>query len=361
MVKVCSRCILDSNFPNITFDSNGVCNYCKGYERQNLRTPVNIQENNKLDAVINKIRGRGKRYDCIIGASGGRDSSYCLYLLKKWNLRPYVFCCDIGMNSEIANNNLRKICNKLDFDLNVYTVDNDEYCDLQKSFFKASIPAVDAPQDHAIFTQLDTCAYENDIKYIFTGSSFRTEGPIPSEWSCANDPTFIRDIQKKFGEINLEKFPLYNPFDFKRFLSKRMKRVNPLNHIEYILSDVDRILETELDWVNYGGHHFDSIITRWLHAYYLPVKFGIDKRGTDYSVLIRSGQLTRDEALSKMEEEFYSAEQETEDRAFIMNRLNLSGDEMESYLTAPPKLNSDYRHQPVYMRILNFLTRPRGI
>lgn len=357
MTFVCSKCILDLSFPNIHFDNQGVCNYCKEYNGLDQIYAINSVNKSKLESLINKIKSaeKSKEYDCILGVSGGRDSSYCLYLLKKWGLRPLAFTCDIKMNSDIANNNIKNVCTRLDVDLNTYTVDDNEYCDLQKSFFLASVPAIDTPQDHAIFTQLYRTAYENDIKYIFTGSSFRTEGPIPSEWSHPRDATFIKDIQRKFGTVKLKKYPLDNPVHWVKYRKKGMVRIDPLNYLEYIHNDVDMVLKNELGWEYYGGHHFESILTRWLHAYYLPVKFDIDKRVTDYSVLIRSNQLTRNEALKKMRESFYPADLEIKDRKFIMDRLDFDLEEMETLIEAPKKSNFDYRHNPMYVKILRLI------
>ena len=249
----------------------------------------------------------------------------------------------------------------LDIDLLTVVVDWKEFKDLQKSFFKASIPAIDTPTDHAIITTLYNYAYYHNIRYIFSGSSLRTEGQIPSEWSNHYDEKFILDIQKKFGTIPLKNFQIRYLSDLVKYRFSGMTVIQPLNYIRYVHSEIMPVLEKELGWQYYGGHHFESIFTRWAFAYYLPKKFGIDKRVTDYSILICSGQMTREEALHNMKKSIYSIEQEKEDRRYIMNKLELSEDDMNAILSAPPKRNFDYAHHSKYVGMLYWVAGPRHI
>jgi N-acetyl sugar amidotransferase len=363
MEKICSKCILDSRFPRITFDRNDICNICHQYERKDAKFSLNGSRKLSFDRFIKKIKneGKNKEYDSIIGVSGGRDSTYCLYLLKKWGLNPLAVHYDNNMNSKIAAENIKNACNKLDIDLYTFVVDWDEFKDLQKSFLKASVPSVDIPTDHAFVSVLYNYCIKNNIKYIFNGSSFRTEGLIPSEWSLHNDEKFIQDIQKKFGSIPLKNFPMRHFSDLIKYRLSGLTVVLPLYHMRYVHSEIMPILEEELGWQYYGGHHFESIFTRWAFAYYLPVKFNIDKRTTDYSALIRSGQMTREDALQKMKESIYSQEQEREDRRYIMNKLELSDDDMIAIFAAPPKNNFEYAHYSNYLRGLYSLAGPRHI
>jgi len=356
MLISCSRCILDSSFPDISFDSEGVCNYCKSYEKLDKKFSLNEENNEKLKITIEKIKneGKGKEYDSILGVSGGRDSTYVLYLLKKWGLNPLAVHFDNNMDSKIAAENIKNACLKLDVDLHTFVVDWDDYKDLQNAFLKASVPSVDIPMDHAFVSVLYDFAYTNKIKYIFTGYTFRGEGPIPQKWT-RNDPCFIKDIHTKFGKRKLEKYPLMRIKDKIKYRLWGLTTISPLNYVDFNYADLMPLLEKELGWRWYGGHHFECIFTRWAFAYYLPTKFNIDKRITDYSVLIRSGQLTRNEAIQKMKEIHYSADQEREDRRYIMNKLGLSDPEMEEILKAPVKMNSNYCQNPFFLKMLDSL------
>jgi N-acetyl sugar amidotransferase len=359
----CARCILDSTFPHISFDAQGICNYCHSYNKSDKKFPLEPATEKRLMNIVEKIQkeGRNKEYDCIQGVSGGRDSTYCLYLLKQWGLRPLAVHYDNNMDSKIAADNIKNACRKLDIDLHTFVVDWEEFKDLQRSFFKASVPSVDVPTDHAFSTVLYNFTYDNEIKYIFSGAAFRTEGYIPRDWSLNGDEKFIHDIHKKFGTIPLKNFPIRHFSDLLRYRKAGITVIQPLNYITYEYHHTMPILENELGWQYYGGHHFESIFTRWAFAYYLPKKFGIDKRGTDYSVLIRSRQMTREDALMKMKESIYSPEQEREDRRYIMNKLDLAPDEMDSIVQAPPKSNYEYAHISNYERILRNVLGPRHL
>lgn len=262
------------------------------------------------------------------------------------------------MDSQIASENIKKACTKLDVDLYTYVLDKDEFKDLQRSFLFASVPSIDIPTDHAFVTELYRLALEKNIKYVFSGSSFRTEGPGSIEWSLHNDEKFIYDIQDRFGTVQLKKFPIRTLSEVLKWKCHGIREIRPLYHMDYRLGAVDHLLEMELGWKYYGGHHFESIFTRWSFAYLLPHKFGVDKRLTDYSVLVLSNQLSREEAFERMNQSIYSSEQEKEDRQYIANKLALSTDEMDTIVNAPPKKNFDYAHHPGWYRLLYYLASP---
>lgn len=328
----------------------------------NLKYSSNDEKSSILPSLIQKVKndGRSKEYDSIIGLSGGRDSTYCLYLLKEWGLNPLAVHFDNNMDSKIAVQNIKNACRKLDVDLHTFVVDWEEYKDLQMAFFKASIPAIDAPLDHAIISTLFQYAYDNKISYIISGGYFRGEGPIPREWSCI-DADFIRDVYKKHGKLSLKKYPIRSFFQQLQYRLNGLTTIHPLNYLNFAYRDAMQLMERELNWQWYGGHHFESIFTRWAFGYYLPTKFGIDKRGTDFSALIRSGQMTKDEAMAKMNDVFYSADQEKDDRRYIMNKLEISDSMMDDILSAPPRKNSDYAHSSQYIRIIRNLIGPKQI
>jgi len=359
----CRKCILDEDFPRISFDSQGICNYCHSYEENDTKFQLTEHNTRNFFKIIDTVKDAGKsnEYDCILGVSGGRDSTYCLYLLKKWGLRPLAVHFDNNMDSKIAAENIKNACSKLDIDLHTFVVNWDEFKDLQRAFLFASVPSVDMPTDHAFVTTLYREAFERNIKYIFNGASFRTEGPIPPEWSLHGDERFILDIHKKFGSIPLKEFPLRKFSELLKYRLWGLKIILPLFHLSYRHAEIMPILEEKLGWKYYGGHHFESIFTRWAFAYYLPEKFGIDKRVSDYSTLVRSGQLTRKEAQEHMTEVIYSAQQEREDRRYIMNKLELLQDDMEKIMGSPRKSNFSYQHYSKFRRGMNAFGGPRYI
>jgi len=362
MIQTCCRCILDSQFPQISFNDDGVCSYCLAYEKRDKKFAINEKNTQKLMNLVKRIKewGRDKEYDCIIGVSGGRDSTYCLYLLKQWGLHPLAIHFDNNMDSKIAAQNIKNACTILDIDLHTFVVDWEEYKDLQVAFLRASVPSVDVPMDHAFQSILYRYCWENEFKYIFNGETFRGEGPIPKQWTC-NDLPFFLDIHKKFGKKPLKNYPVRKRFDLLKYRLKGIVQIKPLNYVHFTYDQIMPLLEKELKWSYYGGHHFECIFTRWAFAYYLPVKFGIDKRVADYSVLIRSGQMTREQAVKKMQESIYPPGQEREDRRYIMSKLELNDSDMEEILNSPPKRNSEYAHHSTYFRILNTLLSPRQI
>jgi len=355
--KICSRCILDSGVPGIQFDAQGVCDFCKIHNEMEKEFPLNELGQQKLNQLIDKIKARGKnkKYDCVAGISGGTDSTYNLYMAKKMALRPLAVHFDNGWNSDIAINNMRNAVTKLGVDLKTITCDWEEFKDLQISFLKASVPDVERTTDIAIFSTLYRVAAKEGIEYIIIGNSFRTEGTIPTGWGYG-DGKYIKSVHKIFGNTELKSFPNLTIFDlFYYALVKRIKIVRPLNYMDYRKEDVKKLLEKELGWKYYGGHHFESIITRFVGGFLCPKKFNIDKRKVEYSALVRSNQMTRDEALRKIKEEPYPEDEVRKDIEYVAQKLGLSKDAFQDLLSRPPKTFLDY---PTYYPIIKTLRVP---
>lgn len=343
--KICSRCILDSSVPGIEFDERGICDYCKLQDEMEKRNPLNEIGQQKLNGMIEEIKSKGKnkKYDCILGISGGTDSTYILYMAKKLGLRPLVVHLDNGWNSEIAVSNMRNAVTKLDVDLKTVTCDWEEFKDLQIAFLKASTPDVEIPTDHAITAVLYRVAAEEDIHYIVQGHSFRTEGKNPVLWSY-EDWRYIKNVYKKFGKTTrLKNFPKLSLLDyFYYFFIKKIKELRLLYFLDYRKKEAKKILKDELGWRDYGGKHYESIYTRFIQSYLLPKKFNIDKRKVYFSALIHSSQMTRDEALEKIKEPPISKEQAREDKKYVIKKLGLTEEEFEEILSAEPKTFLDY-------------------
>lgn len=343
--KICNKCILDTSVPDIRFDDNGECNYCKIHDEFEKKYPLNELGQQKIYEMIEKIklRGKNKQYDCVVGLSGGTDSTYCLYLAKKWGLRPLAVHFDNGWNSEIAVNNIKKAITKLDVDLETLVMDWGEFKDLQISFLKASVPDIEIPTDIGIYATLYRIAHEENIPSIINGHSFRTEGTTPPGWTYM-DGRYIESVQKEFGKIKLKHFPNLKIYNLLRHIFiDGIREFRPLEYIDYDKNEAGKILEKELGWIYYGGHHFESIYTRFLASYILIKKFGIDKRKVSFSAQIRSGKMTRQEALTKIKENPYPEDLINEDKIYVIKKLGLTKEEFDKIMLFPPKSFLDYQ------------------
>jgi N-acetyl sugar amidotransferase len=302
IVRVCSRCIYDENTPGISFDEEGVCNYCRSHEQLDREYPTGAEGEKRLRALADEIRenGKKKKFDCIIGVSGGCDSSYLLYIAKeKLGLRPLAVHFDNTWNTRIAVENLQRVLKKLDIELWTYVMDNREFSDMASSFLKASVPEIDALTDVALTTTLYMAAEKFGVKYIFNGHSFRTEGITPLGWFYF-DGKYIDSVHDRFGSGEMERFPNLWLSTWMRWLFMRIKRLRPLYYVDYRKEDVKKFLNSEFGWQWYGGHHMENRYTLFCDNYILPRKFGIDLRYVEYSALIRSGQMTKEEALEEI-------------------------------------------------------------
>lgn len=351
--RVCTNCVMDTTDSAITFDERGVCDHCNGFYS-------NIQPNwdtgevgwKQIQSVVQKIKaeGEGKDFDCIMGMSGGVDSSYLTYVAKeKFGLRPLVFHVDAGWNSQEAVNNIEKLVDGLGLDLYTEVIDWEEMRDLQLAFFKASVPHIDTPQDHAFFATMYNFAFKHKIKYILTGANYSTECvKNPLEWHYhASDLRQLKDIHNRFGTRPLRSFPLTNILRHKlyyRYL-KGIRAVKPLDYVPYIKEDAIKLLQERFGWQTYPQKHFESRFTKFYESYWQPVKFGIDKRKVQFSSLILTGQMTREEALRNLSKPAYDEETIAQDFEYIATKLQISVEDLRGYLEAPNKSFHDYKSQ----------------
>lgn len=348
---------MDTSDPDIVFDQNGVCSHCHRYSSELPKRVFHGEiGREKLNILVQQIKraGKGKEYDCIIGVSGGVDSTYVAYLTKRLGLRPLAIHFDNGWNSELAVANIEKVLDRLGIDLSTYVIDWNEFRDLQLSFLKASTPDGEIPTDHAINALLFREAAKRGIKYIVSGMNFATESMAVKAWAYGHsDWKYIRSIHNLFGTEKLKNYPKYNFIDlFKWTFIDQIKSVSILNYIDYNKDQVMDILQKELDWIYYGGKHYESVYTRFFQGYILPVKFGIDKRRGHLSDLINSGQLSREEALNEIGKVGYPIELQVQDKLFVMKKFDLDSEEFDFLMQQLPKSYKDYpNNERVVQRI----------
>lgn len=343
----CTRCVMDTTDPNIVFDEKGECNHCRTYDwkvRVVLGTAEQRADRLKKRVAAIKTAGVGNEYDCVIGVSGGVDSTYVAYLVKQLGLRPLAVHMDNGWNSELAVSNIQKTLETLGIDLYTEVLDWDEFRDLQLSFLKASTPDSEIPTDHAITAVLMEVAKQHGIRYIINGSNIRTEAISASAWSQGiRDWKYIRSVHQRFGSVPLESFPHFTLWDFIReALLPSITSYSILNDIEYSKTEAMRVLEQELGWKYYGGKHYESIYTRFFQAFILPAKFKGDKRKMHLSTLICSGEITREEALAALQVPTAERAMLEEDFVFTVKKLGVTPEAFEQILRLPPKSIKDY-------------------
>jgi N-acetyl sugar amidotransferase len=349
--RMCSKCVMDTTDPNITFDENGICNHCKFYDATfPLAVFPGEAGEKKLQHIVEEIKQRGKNkpYDCIIGLSGGVDSSYVAYRVKRLGLRPLAVHFDSGWNSEQAVRNIENIVKNLGIDLYTEVCDWPEMRDLQLSYFKAGVVNADVPMDHAFMVVLFRNARKRGIKYFIGGHNFETEAILPAAWGYdSRDAVNLRAIQKQFGSVKLKKYPVGTIWErlYTRYVFN-LRVVNLLNYgPTYNKENAMKILEKELGWKYYGGKHYESVFTRFFQGYYLPKRFNVDKRKAHLATMICSGQITKAEALEELKKPTYpDASLLKQDIEYIPKKLGISQKEFEQILSAPPKSHYDYPH-----------------
>lgn len=351
--RICSNCVMDTSDSRITFDAQGVCDHCQTYYKTikpNWHTDARGRA--ELDAIVAKIKqGRnGRDFDCIIGMSGGIDSSYLTWIaIEELGLRPLVFHVDAGWNSQVAVNNIEKMVDKLGLDLYTEVINWDEMRDLQLAFFKSGVPHIDTPQDHSFFATMYKFAEQNDVKYILTGANYSTECiRNPIEWMYyQSDSIQLRDIHRKFGSRPLDTFPTTSILRHKIYLKyiKHIGVVTPLNYVPYHKADAMQLLIDKFGWQPYPQKHFESRFTRFYEGYWLPRKFGYDTRRVQYSSLIVTGQMTRDQALAQLSSPALDDETARQEFEYVATKLGIPVSELQGYMDAPNKSYRDYRSQ----------------
>lgn len=347
--KQCTHCILDTNDdPNMVFDGNGVCNYCRDYiANYVLNAPTAEEKHAQLEKMLHEIKakGKGKKYDCIMGLSGGVDSSFLALKAKEFDLRPLIVHFDNGWNSELAVKNIENIINHTGFDLYTYVVDWEEFRDLQLAYIRAGVLDWEIPTDHGFFATLYKQAAKKGIKYILTGHNHQTEAILPKtmRWSKM-DVANIRDIHRLYGKTPLKTFPIMGFFEYTWYsVIKRFTRVNLLELVEYDKNAAKKTIIKEFGWRDYGGKHYESIFTRFYQGYVLKEKFGFDKRKAHLSNLICSGQITREAALEEIKWDAYDPAQLKEDKEYVVKKLGLTMEEFEKIMREKPREHLEFR------------------
>lgn len=351
--RICANCVMDTTDSAIVFDEHGVCDHCRTFEtriKPNWRTDARGRA--ELDTTIARIKaaGKGRDFDCIIGVSGGIDSSYLTWLAKEeLGLRPLVFHVDAGWNSQEAVNNIERLIEHLDLDLYTHVIDWEEMRDLQLAFFKSGVPHIDTPQDHAFFATMYKFAEEHGVRHILTGANYSTECVRnPIEWMYyQSDAIQLKDIHARFGARPLEKFPVTSILRHKVYLPyiKGIRIERPLNYMPYHKEDAIRLLTEKIGWQPYPQKHFESRFTRFYEGYWLPTRFGYDTRRVQFASLILTGQMTREEALRKLENPAYDPETIAHDIEFVATKLGITADELMSYHRLPRRTYRDYSSQ----------------
>lgn len=361
--QICTRCVMDTSDPDITFDANGVCNHCIEFEQVTSKHWFPNEEGaKKLSAQIERIKadGKGRDYDCIIGLSGGVDSSYLALKAHEWGLRPLVMHVDAGWNSELAVSNIEKIVSYCGYELHTHVVDWAEMRDLHLAFLRAAIPNQDVPQDHAFFANIYRFATKNDIKWILTGGNLATEGIFPKNWhGSAMDAINLRAIHRKFGSRSLKQYKTISFLQYYLYFPfiKGMRTYRPLNFMPYDKELAICELESKIGWRSYGRKHGESIFTKFFQNHYLPMKFGFDKRRPHLSSLIVSGQMSREQAMSALSEPLYAPEELERDKAYVASKLGLTLGDFEQLLDSQTSTHLDYPNWEIRQRFARKLAR----
>ena len=351
--QICSKTVMDTSDSRIIFDKDGICDHALDFYTNVLPNwHTDVRGANELKKIVNKIKIDGKKrdFDCILGLSGGVDSSYMIHLaVKEFGLRPLVFHVDGGWNSELAVHNIHVLVEKLGLDLFTEVINWEEMKDFQLAFFKSGLPHIDIPQDHAFIATLYNFAQKYNIKYILNGGNISTECVRnPMEFLYyGTDMVHIKDIIKKFCTIELKTYPFSSILRHKLYLRwlRGIQVVRPLNYRPYVKDDALNLLEREYGWKPYPQKHFESRFTKFYEGYWLPERFGFDTRRVQYSSLILTNQMTRDEALKKLEKPAYDPSTIDEDFDYISSKLNITSDELRLYFHMPKKFYWDYKNQ----------------
>lgn len=363
---ICSKCVMDTTDPKIYFNDSGICIYCLNFEKKIKPYWDKIQNKDKEQELKNAIlNDNAKKNNCIIGVSGGVDSSYLLhYAVKEMGLRPLVYHVDAGWNSKLAVENINKLVSKLNLELHTNVIYWPEMRDLQLSFFKAKVPHLDTPQDHAFFASIYNYSYKNNIKYILNGGNFSTECiREPLQWHYhASDVYHIRKIHELYGEKKLNRFPICDIFKYKIFyqIFKNIKVVQPLNYIEYKKEKAKDILKKEYDWIEYSHKHYELRFTKFYEGFWLLKKFGFDKRKSHFSSLILTGQMSREDAIKKLSQPPISDEEGYKEMQYVADKLGIDYDYLNSLFVGEKLYYYNYQSNYFFINIFTYLARLIG-
>lgn len=346
--QICSHCVMDTTDEEIEFNSQGVCNHCVDFET--LQKPQILRgEEGRLafEPFVAKMKaeGKGKPYDCIIGLSGGVDSSYVAHRVIELGLRPLAVHVDTGWNSELAVSNIEKIVAELKIDLYTKVIDWEEMRDLQVAFLRSGVANCDVPQDHAFVAVLFKLAAQKGIRWVISGHNLQTESILPESWGYTSiDSKHLRAIHRKFGSGKLRTFPTYSLFEYTFWWPyvRKIKILKILNFEAYHKEDAKKFLMQRFDWRDYGGKHYESRFTKFFQSYYLPKKFGYDKRRAHLASLVVSGETTREHALAELEKPPFEPNEARQDLMYVAKKLGLPTEELESIIAKPKKTYRDY-------------------
>ena len=363
----CTCCVMDTTDSRIVFDENGVCDYCSDYYKNILPAwRAKLEDETLLARTAAEIKKNtaGQKYNCIIGLSGGVDSSYLCYVAKElMGLNPLCYVCGTGWNLKVADDNIKRITEALELDVYTETVDWEEMKDLQTAFLKSQVPYQDLPQDHAIFAGLYNYAVSHGIRYVLTGANSATECIRPPiEWVYQNDLRLIKDIHKRFGKIKLKNFPMCSMVKYRLYypLFKGMKRVAPLDMVEYDKEKVKAFLTERFGWEAYANKHYEDVFTRFYEGYYLPHKFGYDKRKCYLSNEILAGTKAREDALIELEQPGYDEQTMRADLEYIAAKLDMSAAQLEALIEGENKTFRDYKNSWGLIRLGTVILRALG-
>lgn len=355
-IKECKQCLFTNEIDSsLVINSNGLCNHCVEYERKKIYINEHELSSDYIQNRVNRIKSEAQsKYDCLIGISGGVDSTYLALKVKEMGLNPLAVHFDNGWNSELAIINIENIVKTLGFDLYTYVVDWDEFKDLQLAYLKASVVDVEAITDQAITAIMFKLAKKYRIKHIISGENFRTEGTLPQSWVyIKSDHRNIRDIHKKYGKLKLKTYPILGYF--KRIIWSKVLKFEYwrlLDEIPYEKTIAKKEIIDKLKWRDYGGKHYESVFTRFYQSFILPYKFNIDKRVSHYSTLICAGQLSKQEAIELLKEPTCDVDILEEDKIYFRKKFRLSDQEYDEIMNASPKSHLDYKNIYQVLKLL---------
>jgi N-acetyl sugar amidotransferase len=349
---------MDTTDPNIVFDENGVCDHCHAYDQNTAIGLFSGDEGKrKSEEIVRKVKeaGKNKEYDCIIGVSGGVDSSFVAYKVKELGLRPLAVHLDNGWDSELAVKNIERLLNHLKIPLYTHVIDWEELKDLQISFLRASTPDSEIPSDHAIFALMIKMAKKYKVPVI-TGMNMKTESHVPRAWSQGHlDWRYIKSVHKRFGKFKLKTFPHFHIWTFFLYFWSG-NWIHLLNYLDYKKEAAKKFLIDELGWKDYGWKHHESIYTRFYQGYILPKKYGYDKRKTHLSSLICAGEISRESALEELKNEPYPIEMQSQDKEYVIKKFDLTAKKFENIMNQPHKSYNDYPNYQFLYFLYNLLS-----